>query len=159
MTTKKIITIVVAVVVVLGLIVLLFVGGIVGSVFYGIANSDAANVSREFLKNNAQLKQDIGEVKDFGKLVTGNINVNSGDGTAQLSLKVFGERKTVNATVELIYRNGKPWRVVAASYLNDEGQAIDLLNPYQSGTGVSPVNHAQDASATAEANVNLESAA
>ena len=131
MTTQRIIVIVIAVAVVLGLIVLIFVGGIVGSVFYGIANSDAANVSREFLKNNAQLRQDIGEVKDFGKWVTGNINVDSGDGTAQLSLKVFGERKTVNATVELIYRNGKPWRVIAASYRNDEGQAIDLLNPYE----------------------------
>ena len=159
MTTKKIIIIVVAVVVVLALIVLIFVGGIVGSVFYGIANSDAANVSREFLKNNSQLKQDIGEVKDFGKLVTGNINIDSGDGTAQLSLKVFGERKTVNATVELIYRNGKPWRVVAASYRNDEGQTIDLLNPYESGTGVSPVNHAQDARATTEATVILKLAA
>ncbi len=156
MTTKKIIILVVAIVVVLGLIVLLFVGGIVGSVFYGLANSDAANVSREFLRNNAQLKQDIGEVKDFGKLVTGNININSGDGTAQMSLKVVGERKTVNATVELIYRNGKQWRVVAASYRNDEGQTIDLVNPYESGTGVSPVNHAQDARATTAANVVLK---
>jgi hypothetical protein len=131
MTTKKIIIVVLAIVVVLGLIVLLFVGGIVGSVFYGISNSEAANVSREFLKNNAQLKQDIGEVREFGKLVTGNININSGDGTAELSLKVVGERKTVNARVELIYRNGKPWRVIAASYKNDEGQTIDLLNPYE----------------------------
>jgi len=138
MTTKKIILIVAVIVVVLGLIVLIFVGGIVGSVFYGISNSDAANVSREFLRNNAQLKQDIGEIKDFGKLVTGNINIDSGDGTAQLGLKVYGERKTVNATVELMYRNGKPWRVTAASYKNDEGQAIDLLNPYETGTGTAP---------------------
>ena len=131
MTTKKIILVVVSIVVVLGLIVLIFVGGIVGSVFYGISNSEAANVSREFLRNNAQLKQDIGEVKDFGKLVTGNINIDGGDGTAEISLKVVGERKTVNATVELIYRNGKQWRVMAASYRNDEGQTIDLLNPYE----------------------------
>lgn len=159
MTTKKIILIVVAVVVVLGLIVLIFVGGIVGSVFYGIANSDAANVSREFLRNNAQLKQDIGEVKDFGRLVTGNIDVNNGDGTAQLSLKVLGERKTVNATVELIYRNGKAWRVVAASYRNDEGQNVDLLNPYESDSSVPPVDHAPDARATTGANVILKLAA
>lgn len=159
MTTKKIIIVVVAIVAVLGLIVLIFVGGIVGSVFYGISNSDAANVSREFLRNNAQLKQDIGEVKDFGKLVTGNINISGGDGAAQLSLKVFGERKTVSATVELIYRNGKPWRVTAASYRNDEGQTVDLLNPYESGTGVSPVNHTQDARATTAANLVFKLAA
>ena len=131
MTSKKIILIVISIVVVLGLIVLIFVGGIVGSIFYGISNSEAAEVSREFLRNNAQLKQDIGEVKEFGKLVTGNINLNSGDGTAELSLKVVGERKTVTATLELIYRNGKPWRVVSASYKNDDGQTIDLLNPYE----------------------------
>ncbi|MBC8030458.1 MAG: hypothetical protein H7Z16_10135 [Pyrinomonadaceae bacterium] len=172
MTTKKIIVVVIAIVVVLGLIVLIFVGGIVGSIFYGISNSEAANVSREFLNNNALLKQDIGEVKEFGKLVTGNINIDSGDGTAQLSLKVIGERKTVTATVELIFRNGKPWRVISASYKNDEGQAIDLLNPYESGTGVrgprrgspawvlgSPVNHAQDARATAEADAIIKLAA
>ena len=131
MTTKKIILIVVAIVIVLILIVLIFVGGIVGSVFYGISNSEAANVSREFLRTNAKLKEDIGEVKEFGSWVTGNINIDGGDGTAQLSLKVVGERKTVNATVELIYRNGKQWRVMAASYRNDEGQDIDLLNPYE----------------------------
>lgn len=136
MSTKKIIMIVLAVVVVLGLIVIIFVGGIVGSIFYGISNSEAANVSREFLRNNAQLKQDIGEVRDFGKLVTGNINIDGGDGTAQLSIKVIGERKTVTATLELIYRNGKPWRVISASYRNDEGQTIDLLNPYEARASV-----------------------
>lgn len=132
MTTKKIIVIAASVVIVLGLIVVLFVGGIVGMVFYGISNSDAANVSKNFLSNNERLKQDIGEVKEFGKFVTGNINVNNGDGTAQLNLKVIGERKTVNAAVELIFRNGHQWRVAAASYKNEAGETIDLLNPYES---------------------------
>jgi cytochrome oxidase complex assembly protein 1 len=132
MTTKKIIVIVISVVIVLGLIVVLFVGGIVGMVFYGIGNSDAAKVSQEFLKSNERLKQDIGEVKEFGKLVTGNININNGDGTAELNLKVVGERKTVNAAVTLVFRKGHQWRVTAASYKNDAGETIDLLNPYES---------------------------
>jgi hypothetical protein len=132
MTTKKIVIIVASIVVVLGLIVLLFVGGIVGAVFYGIGNSEAANVAEDFLKSNERLKQDVGEVKSFGKFVTGNINVRNGDGTAELNLKVIGERKTVNASVELMYRSGHQWRVTAASYQNEAGQTIDLLNPYQS---------------------------
>jgi hypothetical protein len=130
MTTKKIVLIVASVVVVLGLIVVLFVGGIVGMVFYGISNSEAANVAKGFLKNNEKLKQDVGEVKDFGTFVTGNINVSNGDGTAELGLKVIGERKEVNAQVQLIYRSGHQWRVTAASYRNDAGETIDLLNPY-----------------------------
>ena len=132
MTTKKIIIIVASIVVVLVLIVLLFVGGIVGAVFYGIGNSDAAAVAKDFLKTNEKLKQDIGEVKDFGRFVTGNINIRNGDGTAELSLKVFGEKKTVNASVELMYRSGHQWRVTAASYKNEAGETIDLLNPYES---------------------------
>jgi len=130
MNTKKIIIGVISIVVVLGAIVAIFVGGIVGSVFYGIYNSEAANTSREFLRNNEQLKQDIGEVQDFGRFVTGNININSGVGTAQLNIKVYGSRKTVNANVELTYSSGRPWRVTAASYRNEEGQTVELLNPY-----------------------------
>ena len=132
MTTKKIIIIVVSIVIVLGLMVLLFVGGIVGFAFYKIGNSEAAITAEDFLKNNDRLKQDIGEVKDFGSLVTGSINVSDGDGTAVLSLKVIGERKTVNASVELRYRNNERWRVIGASYRNDSGQTVDLLNPFES---------------------------
>jgi cytochrome oxidase complex assembly protein 1 len=136
MTTKKIIAIVVSVVIVLVLIVLIFVGGIVGIVFYKINNSDAAQVSKDFLKNNERLKQDIGEVKDFGKFTTGNISIDNGNGTAELNIKVIGERKTVNASVELIYKSGHQWRVSAASYRNDAGQTVDLLNPYESRVSI-----------------------
>jgi hypothetical protein len=48
-----------------------------------------------------------------------------------LNLKVVGERKTVNASVDLVFRNGQQWRVVAASYQNDKGETVELLNPYQ----------------------------
>jgi hypothetical protein len=132
MTTKKIILVVVSTVIVLGLIVALFVGGIVGFAFYQISNGEAGTTAKAFLKNNERLKQDIGGVKDFGSFVSGNINVNNGDGTASLNLKVIGERKTVAASVELIYRNGRQWRVTAASYQNDAGETVDLLNPYDS---------------------------
>lgn len=132
MTTKKIIIIVACIVIVLGLIVVIFVGGIVGFAVYHIANSDAAKTAEAFLKNSERLKQDIGEVKEFGTFVTGNINVSNGDGTATLNLKVIGERKTVNAAVELMYRNNRQWRVIDASYRNEVGETIDLLNPYES---------------------------
>lgn len=132
MPTKKIVLIVVSILVVLGLVALLFVGGIVGFIFYGIGNSDAAKVSKDFLRSNERLKQDIGEVKDFGSFITGNINTNNGEGNAQLHLKVIGERKQVNATVELVFHNGQQWRITGASYQNDAGQTVNLLNPYDS---------------------------
>lgn len=132
MTTKKIVLIVGAVVVVLGLVVVLFVGGIVGFALYQIGNSKAALTAKDFLRNNEKLKQDIGEVKDFGSIVTGSVNISQGNGEATLNLKVIGERKTVNASVHLVLVSGSAWRVSSASYVNQSGQAVELLNPYDS---------------------------
>ena len=129
MSTKKIILIIAGSLAVLGLIVALFVGGITWFAFHTIAKSDAAETARTFLRNNEILKQDIGEVKDFGWFITGNINVQNTDGEATLHLKVIGEKRDVNARVDLSYRNNRSWRVTGASYDRD-GQTIDLVQGY-----------------------------
>jgi len=130
MSTKKIILIVAGILAVLALVVALFVGGIFWFVFHTIGNSEAAEASRTYLRNNEVLKQDIGEVKDFGWLVSGNINVSNGDGVATLYLKVVGEKKNANARVDLAYRDNRAWRVTGASYERD-GRTIDLMKPYE----------------------------
>lgn len=130
MTTKKIVLIVGGVVVVLGLVVALFVAGIVGFALYQVGNSEAAVKAKDFLRNSDKLKQDIGEVRDFGSIVTGSVSVNDGNGQATLQLKVIGEKETVNASVQLVYLNRGDWRVSSASYVDTEGKTIDLLNPY-----------------------------
>lgn len=132
MTTKKIVMIVVLIVVALLLVVVLFAGGIVGFAFYSIGKSDAAATAKTFLRTNEKLKTDIGEVNDFGSFITGSINVENSNGQARLNLKVIGARHTVNATVDLVYRGGSAWRVTGASYTNEQGQLIELLNPYNS---------------------------
>ena len=132
MTTKKIVSIILSVVIALGLIVAIFVGGIIGIALFSVSRSEAAETAKTFLRNNERLKQDIGEIKDFGSFVTGNINLDNGNGNATINLKVKGEGKTVNASVELMYRSGHQWRVTAASYKNEAGETIDLLNPYES---------------------------
>ena len=129
MSTKKIILIIAAILGVLLLIVALFVGGITWFVFHTLSSSDAAETARTYLRNNEQLKQDIGEVKEFGWFVTGQINVQNANGEASLNFKVIGEKKTVNATVDLSYRSNRNWRVTGASYVSD-GRTIDLMKPY-----------------------------
>ena len=109
----------------------LFVGGIVGFALYTVAHSDAAITAKDFLRNNQPLKDEIGEVQDFGTFVSGSVNVHNGNGEATIGLKVIGERRTVNATVGLAYRDGRPWRVVSASYINDEGRVVDLISAYE----------------------------
>lgn len=131
MTTKKILLIFSGVVVTVGLLVVIFVGGIVGFAIYQVGNSEAAREAKQFLRSNDELKQDIGEVKDFGSFVTGSINIQNDNGTATLNFKVIGERKTVNASVDLTYSQGR-WRVSSASYTNDRDQTVNLLDPYES---------------------------
>lgn len=130
MTTKKIIFVLFGILATLGLIVVLFVGGIVGIVFYSVGHSTAAETAKNYLRTNQKLKADIGEVKDFGSFVTGSVNTQNADGNATLNLKVIGERKTVNAHVDLLFRGNHPWRVTGASYRNERGEEIELLDKY-----------------------------
>jgi len=130
MTTKKIVGIVAAIVGALVLLVALFVGGITWFVFHTINSSDPAEAARTYLRGNELLKSDIGEVKDFGWFVTGNITTGTGGGDATLHLKVIGEKKTVNAQVDLTLRGNRAWRVTGASYEAD-GRTVDLMQAYE----------------------------
>jgi membrane protein implicated in regulation of membrane protease activity len=132
MTTKKIILIVLGVFAVCVLLVLIFVGSILGIAFYSVANSQAALTAKDFLRNNEKLKSDIGEVKDFGSIVTGSVNIDNNRGQATINLKVIGDKKNVNASVQLVYLNGQTWRVISANYVNDSGTKVNLLDPYES---------------------------
>ena len=137
MTTRKILLIAGSIVVVLALIVALFVGGILFLVFHTIGTSNAADTARTYLRNNERLKQDIGEVKDFGWLVTGNINITNGDGVATLYLKAIGEKGNAQTQVDLQCRSNRDWRVTGASYKRD-GQTIDLMQAYGPPAANSP---------------------
>lgn len=131
MTTKKIVLIIGGVVGVLALIVAVFAGGITWYVFHTIGSSEAANHARAYLRTNQMLKSDIGEVKDFGSFVTGSINVRNDGGVATLNLKVIGEKRNVDATVDLMYRSNREWRVTGATYDRD-GKTVDLMQSYES---------------------------
>jgi len=139
MTNRKIILIIVGIVATLVILVLIFVGIIVGAAFYSIGNSEAAKTARTFLKNNEKLKSDVGEVNDFGSFVTGSVNIENDSGYATINLKVIGAKKSVNASVDLVFVNGGAWRVTSASYVNESGQKIILLDPYDTKKRMPPL--------------------
>ncbi|HYY55691.1 MAG TPA: cytochrome c oxidase assembly factor Coa1 family protein [Pyrinomonadaceae bacterium] len=128
--TKRTIIILVSVLGGLVLLVALFAGAIVGLVFYTLSRSEAAQTAKSFLQSSEKLKQDIGEVKDFGSLITGNISSQNQSGDATLNIKVIGERRTVNTTVVMMYRAGRNWRVTDATYTNEAGQTVELVDKY-----------------------------
>jgi hypothetical protein len=131
MTNRKLLVIVGLAIATLLLIVALVGGAIVGTAFYTIDNSEAAQTAKTFLRRNEKLKADIGEVRNFGWFVTGSINAQDAGGGAELKLKVIGARRTVPATVALVYRNGGAWRVTGASYVGADGRVVKLFDPYE----------------------------
>jgi hypothetical protein len=139
MTTKKVIFIVVGVILALVLLVVVFVGAIVGFAFYSVGHNEAAETAKDFLRKNEKLRKEIGEIKDFGTFVTGSVNVNNADGEAALNLKVIGEKKTLNSvTVELMYKSGRSWHVTGASYVDEAGRTVNLLDPFGNPAEESP---------------------
>jgi hypothetical protein len=139
MTTKKTMLIVGSVLLVLTVLTALFLTAIVVFGLYTVKNSDSAEKAKDYLRGNERLKQDIGEVKDFGNIVTASINDRDGNSEVTLKLKVIGEQKTVNATVDLILVQGNAWRVTSASYVNSLGQKIPLLDPYDTKVTKVPI--------------------
>ncbi|HVF51500.1 MAG TPA: cytochrome c oxidase assembly factor Coa1 family protein [Pyrinomonadaceae bacterium] len=130
MRTKKILLIVVGTLAALTLLVALLVGAIAGAIFYTLGKSEAAETARVFLRRSERLQRDIGEVRDFGYIITGSVNTSGADGTATLNLKVVGARRSANASVDLMYHQGREWRVTGASYRNESGQTVELLDKY-----------------------------
>ncbi len=131
MTPKKFLMIVGGVLAGLVLLVVLFVGAVAGVVFYAIGNSEAAEAAKVFLRTNQKLRAEIGDIQGFGWFVTGGVNARNADGDARLNLKVIGERRNVNASVALFYKSGHKWRVSGASYKNEVGQIVELLDKYE----------------------------
>jgi len=132
MTTKKIVLVIGAVVVVLGLLVVLFVGGIAGFALYQVGNSQAALKAKDFLRNSEKLKSEIGDVKDFGSIVTASVRRHDGNGEVMMSIEVLGEDQTIINTIHIVMVSGSAWRVSSATYVNQSGQTVELLDPYDS---------------------------
>ena len=130
MIKKKSVFVVGGVVVALALLTTIFIVVIVFLGLYTVKNSESAEKAQDYLRRSEKLKQDIGEVQKFGNIVTAAINDRNGNSEVTLKLKVFGERQTVNATVDLMLVQGNAWRVTSASYVNSNGQTVKLLDPY-----------------------------
>src|ERR1051325_8946320 len=131
MITKKSVFVVGGVLVALALLTTIFIVLIVFLGLYTVKNSESAEKAKAYLRSNEKLKQDIGEVQNFGNIVTAAINDRNGNSEVTLKLKVIGEKKTVTATVDLMLVRSEERRVTSASYVNSNGQSVKLLDPYE----------------------------
>ena len=131
MKAKKIVFVVGSVLTVLTVLAAIFVVAIVYFGLYTVNKSEPAEKVKAYLRSNEKLKQDIGDVQNIGNVETVGISDRNGNSEVTLKLRVYGEHKTVNATVNLMLVPGNAWRITSASYVNSNGQTIKLLDPYE----------------------------
>ena len=75
--------------------------------------SGPSAASKDFLKADPTVKEQIGEIKDFGLFPSGGFNEVNGEGTARLTFSLKGTKGEGKAELGLVKHKGKEWQVVA----------------------------------------------
>ncbi len=114
-----------AVVVMLGAVAM---AGVVILVFGAIRSTDAYKDSLRRAQNDPRVIAAIGAPVKPGWYVTGNVNVNNADGTADINYPISGSRG--EATVHVVAtRSTSGWSYSRMTVDPDKGSSIDLLSP------------------------------
>lgn len=95
---------------------------IVGS----MKKSDAYKTAVVEIENNQQLKNEIGEITDYGMFPTGSINYVDGYGEAELEIKVIGTKETKSVYVYLIKEIDKEWKLV--EMIDEDDVVLETLS-------------------------------
>ena len=95
---------------------------IVGS----MKKSDAYKTAVVEIENNQQLKNEIGEITDYGMFPTGSINYVDGYGEAELEIKVIGTKSTKSVYVYLIKEVDKEWQLV--EMIDEDDVVLETLS-------------------------------
>jgi uncharacterized RDD family membrane protein YckC len=75
-------------------------------------SSDAYKVAVSEIEQNEEIISEIGGIKDYGMMPTGNINISNGLGKAQLQIKVIGNDKDLNVGVYLTKEPNGEWELI-----------------------------------------------
>ena len=95
---------------------------IVGS----MKKSDAYKTAIVEIENNQQLKNEIGEITDYGMFPTGSINYVDGYGEAELEINVIGTKETKSVYVYLIKEIDKEWKLV--EMIDEDDVVLETLS-------------------------------
>ena len=81
-----------------------------------LKNSNAYHAATEYISHSPEIKQELGEVKGFGLIPNGSVEVRSFNdvetGTANFTLTVMGEKKFRDIEIELVKLAGGDWKVI-----------------------------------------------
>jgi TonB family protein len=126
---------------ILSIILLLLGGGIAAAIYYGynyaekaLKSSEAYSVALAALKDNPQVAEKMGTIKDTG-FPLGNFSENGdGTGAAAYRMSVEGTKASGNYNV-VMRRQNRKWRLITGSVTLNNGESIDVMKAEDSLLG------------------------
>jgi len=114
---------------------------VVISVLFGIndfiKDSDPFKVASSFVKENQQIKDDLGEVTEISPWFPSFLKTSGSTVRVQLTLRVEGKNGTGKAYVTLVYLRDR-WQITASSYENRQGKVSPLIKGDLRDTAIPP---------------------
>lgn len=104
-----------------------FIATVIGSVFFGIKQSDAYQLSLAHATTHPAVVADIGLPIEAGFFPVGNISTTGGRGDAEFTLTLSGPKGEGRAYVQSERRGGR-WHLTASSW-EFAGRETNLLQP------------------------------
>ena len=105
---------------------IVFVGGIIGAVFYALKTSDAYQLGVSRLQDSAAAASALGAPVSTG-IPSGKISINGESGSAALAFSATGTKASGQVTLEAVKKNGV-WSLTTLKLKVDgRDDEIDLL--------------------------------
>ncbi len=91
-----------------------------------IKDSEPFKIASSFVKENQQIKDDLGEVTETAPWFPSSLKTSGSTVRVQLTLRVEGKNGTGKAYVTLVYLRDR-WQITTASYENRQGKVSSLI--------------------------------
>ena len=126
------------VILILAIILLVVGGGIAVAIYFGyhklestLKSSEAYTVAINRLKENEEVKNQLGEIKDTGFPLGAYNQRSDGSGDASFVMSVQGTKDSGRYEVSLVRRNSV-WRLTKGVVHTSSGKTIDVADNYES---------------------------
>lgn len=117
------------------------VGIAVISILFGvndfIKDSEPFKIASSFVKENQQIKDDLGEVTETSPWFPSSLKISGSTFQVRLTIRVAGKNGAGKAYVTLVYLRDR-WQITAASYENRQGRISPLIKGEVRDTAVPP---------------------
>lgn len=124
---------------ILSIVLLLLGGGIAAAIYYGyhyaekaLKSSEAYSIALDALKENARVREKMGEIKETGFPLGSFKEDADGTGSAAYSMSVEGAKASGRYNV-VMRRENRKWRLLSGAVTLSGGETINVMSDDESG--------------------------